>query len=167
MSSKPSKKKTPPTAKGSVAQPAPKESAAKPEVKTAAAKSLSKVPSAKAPTAKPNPKIAGRGVRYTADIKQEVIDFVAEYNAKNGRGGQSAAARKFNITILTVSSWLKGNGKPSVKLPSADKAAQGAKAAALPSQLSAQVKALLDLGEQIQKLQAQHAALSASIRSAL
>ncbi|MCB1133817.1 MAG: hypothetical protein KDN05_22045 [Verrucomicrobiae bacterium] len=60
-------------------------------------------------------KAASKGTRYTPEQKQEVVDFVNQYNADNGRGGQSAAARKFNISQLTISAWLKKFGKKSAK----------------------------------------------------
>jgi hypothetical protein len=117
----------------------------------------------------------GRGVRYDDAKKQEVVDFVSDYNQKNGRGGQSAAARKFGVTILTVSSWLKGSGKKVAKAPKADKPAKAPKApkeAKVSGALTSKVKALLDLGDRIrksevelQKLQGQYSSLSASIRS--
>ena len=58
-----------------------------------------------------------RGVRYTDAQKKEIVDFVVEYNATNGRGGQSTAAEKFLISPLTVAAWLKaaGLGKASKK----------------------------------------------------
>ena len=51
-----------------------------------------------------------RGVRYTDAKKKEIVDFVVEYNATNGRGGQSTAAEKFLISPLTVAAWLKAAG---------------------------------------------------------
>jgi transposase-like protein len=54
-----------------------------------------------------------RGVRYTDAQKKEVIDFVANFNAENGRGGQSKAAEKFNISQITVAAWLKTSGAPA------------------------------------------------------
>ena len=39
-----------------------------------------------------NKKSAPTGIRYTDAQKKEVVDFVAQYNSANGRGGQSAAA---------------------------------------------------------------------------
>lgn len=58
-----------------------------------------------------------KGVRYSAEKKQQVVAFVAAYNAKNGRGGQNQAAKKFKLSVLTVSSWLKAAGakKPAKK----------------------------------------------------
>jgi len=54
-----------------------------------------------------------RGVRYTDAQKKEVVDFALSYNAANGRGGQSKAAEKFNISQITVASWLKADGAPA------------------------------------------------------
>lgn len=74
-------------------------------------------------------KAASKGTRYTPEQKQQVVDFVNQYNADNGRGGQSAAARKFNISQLTISAWLKKSGKKAAKpaKKAAKKAAKPAK----------------------------------------
>ena len=48
-----------------------------------------------------------RGKRYTAEEKSKVVAFVEEYNAANGRGGQSAASAKFG-TSLHVSQVYSG-----------------------------------------------------------
>jgi len=56
------------------------------------------------------------GVRYTPEKKQEVVDFVTTYNAANGRGGQNQAAKKFSLSVLTVSAWLKASGKKGAKV---------------------------------------------------
>lgn len=63
------------------------------------------------------------GIRYTDAKKQEIVAFVAKYNAANGRGGQSAASAKYKVTPLTISGWLKSAG---VKAPKAKKAAKKA-----------------------------------------
>jgi len=73
-----------------------------------------------------------KGVRYTDAQKKEVVDFAQSYNASNGRGGQSKAAEKFNISPLTVAAWLKGSGSSSspkaAKAPNGSKPAKAAKA---------------------------------------
>lgn len=51
-----------------------------------------------------------KGVRYTDAQKKEVVDFAVSYNAENGRGGQSKAVEKYNISNLTVATWLKNSG---------------------------------------------------------
>lgn len=75
-----------------------------------------------------------KGVRYTAEQKQEVVDFVSSYNEANGRGGQSQAAKKFNLSVLTVSAWLKAlGGKKKGAKPVAAKAVKAAKPAKVDS----------------------------------
>jgi len=72
-----------------------------------------------------------KGVRYTDAQKNEIVDFVTDYNAANGRGGQSKAAQKYGVSQLTVSTWLKGKGasKPqAAKAATAPKAPKEAKA---------------------------------------
>lgn len=51
-----------------------------------------------------------RGKRYTPEEKAKIVSFVEDYNSSNGRGGQSAASKKFGVSQLTVSSWLKNAG---------------------------------------------------------
>ena len=63
-----------------------------------------------------------RGIRYTDAQKKEIVDFVVEYNATNGRGGQSTAAEKFQISPLTVAAWLKAAGVRKSKSKSKSKA---------------------------------------------
>lgn len=93
-----------------------------------------------------------KGVRYTGEQKQEVVDFVSSYNAANGRGGQSHAAAKFGLSVLTVSTWLKNAGSKgaSVKGSSAVKAVKVA-AVSLPTGLTAKVSSLIALSDQIRK----------------
>lgn len=80
-----------------------------------------------------------QGTRYTEEQKKAVLDYVAQVNAKKGRGGMTAAARKFKITPLTVSNWIaKLGGSAATGAPKAN--AKEAKAAA-----KAAVKALAKL----------------------
>jgi len=68
---------------------------------------------------------SAKGKRYTPAEKAEVVAFVEKVNTEKGRGGQSAASAKFNISQLTISSWLKGSkgsapakvGRPKVGRP--------------------------------------------------
>lgn len=70
-----------------------------------------------------------KGVRYTDAQKKEVVDYAMNYNAANGRGGQSKAAAKFNISQITVSAWMKAAGAPApVKKVAASKATKAPKA---------------------------------------
>ena len=77
-------------------------------------------------------KAISTGVRYTDAQKKEVVDFVAQYNSANGRGGQSAAAARFKVTPLTISAWIKALGAPAGKAKKAAKVAKPAKAVKAP-----------------------------------
>lgn len=55
-----------------------------------------------------------KGKRYSNDEKQEVIDFVNNYNAERGRGGVANASKKFAITQMTINSWLKRDSSNAV-----------------------------------------------------
>jgi transposase-like protein len=81
---------------------------------------------------------AAKGRRYTTKEKAEIIAFVDKVNAEKGRGGQSAASKKFKISPLTISSWIRsGIGGGTVS-------ASGAASVAGP------------IGKKLSKLQALH-----------
>lgn len=105
-----------------------------------------------------------RGARYTTEQKQKVVDYVHEYNAKNGRGGQSHAAKQFGLSVLTVASWLR-----STKLSVSPKAG---KAGAVPAGLNPKIAALIEVSDQLRraeaevtKLRAKYDELRSSIQS--
>jgi len=60
-------------------------------------------------------KASARGTRYSTKEKANILLFVDKFNAKNGRGGAAEAARKFGITQLTISKWMKETGAPAPK----------------------------------------------------
>lgn len=69
-----------------------------------------------------------KGKRYTPAEKKEIVDFILEYNAKNGRGGQSRAFEKWGVSQLTIAGWLKKSGaKPAAAAPKVAKAPKAAK----------------------------------------
>ncbi len=111
----------------------------------------------------------GRGVRYSEDDKKKVVAFVHSHNARHGRGGQSEAARRFGLTVLTVSSWLKGYGVAPAR------ASKGSgTAATLSATLAGRLTALTVLGEEIRKaeeglasLRARFQTLASSLRAGL
>ena len=90
-----------------------------------------------------------KGMRYTLEQKQEVIDFVTDYNSKNGRGGQSHAAKRFGLSVLTVSSWLKGVGAKT----------KYSRSASVPPGLSAKFNNLVELGAEIRRVETELQAL--------
>ncbi len=109
------------------------------------------------------PKSGRGGPRYTAEQKQEVVDFVTDYNSDNGRGGQSKAAAKFGVSPLTVMAWLKAAGvnkggrKAVATLAKAEKATKAAKAtrssSAAVGGFDAQLTNLLALSKEVSKAQ--------------
>lgn len=50
---------------------------------------------------------AAKGRRYTNKEKADIIAYVDKVNADKGRGGQSAASKKYKISPLTISSWIR------------------------------------------------------------
>ena len=51
-----------------------------------------------------------KGKRYSASEKAKVLATVEKVNAEKGRGGITAAAAKYGVTPLTISSWLRSAG---------------------------------------------------------
>ncbi|MEI6177994.1 MAG: hypothetical protein WCS43_13970, partial [Verrucomicrobiota bacterium] len=103
---------------------------------------------------------------YTDEQKQEVVDFVVAVNASKGRGGLSAAATKYGISPLSISSWLKNSGVKAAKPPVSAKPAKPAKAVkALPAKSGLSAIAIVALGSQIAKAEAELAKLKVMIRT--
>ena len=84
-------------------------------------------------------------IRYEQKTKDEVVAYVKQFNDTKGRGGQTAAVKKWDLNPITVRSWLekagvetpgKGGkkkrkpGRPAkaTAAPKAPKAAKAAKA---------------------------------------
>jgi transposase len=44
--------------------------------------------------------------------KAEILKFIEDFNAKHGRGGQSAAADKFKVSRVAIINWQKSVKKP-------------------------------------------------------
>lgn len=61
---------------------------------------------------------SAKGRRYTQAEKADILAYVDKVNAQKGRGGQSAASKKFKISPLTISSWIRSGigGSSAVSL---------------------------------------------------
>ncbi|WP_035603653.1 hypothetical protein [Haloferula sp. BvORR071] len=97
--------------------------------------------------------------RYTLKEKEDILRYVESVNAKQGRGGQTAAVKKYGISALTISTWLRGNGNGAVAHLNGNTKGVGgviAKLAALHSEIIAKEK-------QLAAMQAEFAKLKASI----
>jgi transposase-like protein len=141
-----------------------------PAKKVAAEKPAKAAKAAKAPN-------SNVGTRYTTAQKQEVVDFVASYNAANGRGGQSKASVKFGVSPLTVMAWLKAFGAPKAPKSGISKAKKGPKAAKASApaaaastgstgSFSARLDSLMALNRQIEKAEVELAALKSKFAAA-
>ena len=103
-------------------------------------------------------KKAIRGKRYSAEEKSKIIAFVNEYNAKNKRGGQLTAAKKFGISQLTIATWLKksggkSTGKAAAKGAKKTAAKSASKAVTTKGSMQKKLNSLLSLGKEIEKLE--------------
>ena len=54
-----------------------------------------------------------KGKRYSEQERAQVLAFVDKTNAMKGRGGIAAAAKKYGVTPLTISTWMKKVGAAS------------------------------------------------------
>lgn len=52
-------------------------------------------------------------MRYSDSDKRLILDFVKEYDKKKGRGGKFRATKQFDVSLQTISNWLK-EGKSSI-----------------------------------------------------
>jgi transposase-like protein len=88
-----------------------------------------------------------KGRRYSAEEKATVIAHLEKVNADRGRGGQTAASKKFGISMLTISTWMKSSpgaaGSGTGRLKSINGAL--AKLTALHSQIEAKEKEIAKL----------------------
>lgn len=64
--------------------------------------------------------MSAKAKRYNPEQKAEILKFIEDFNNKNGRGGQTAAAKKFKVSLLSLSKWVnegpapaKGPGRPA------------------------------------------------------
>ncbi len=81
---------------------------------------------------------------------------IHEVNAEKGRGGASAAVKKFGVSAITVSAWLAGSSKepaqPAAVRGSRDKVLT--RLAALDREITAKRKELTKLEAEFDKLKA-------------
>lgn len=126
------------------------------DMSTRTAKKAAKKANASKAAANPKPaakKSAITGKRYTPGEKKEIIDFIVDYNAKNGRGGQLHAFKKWGVSQITIANWLKqsGNTPKAAKTPKAKKSVATASkvAAASGGSMEAKLAKLLQLSKSI------------------
>ncbi|MCG8601100.1 MAG: hypothetical protein MI807_13235 [Verrucomicrobiales bacterium] len=109
--------------------------------------------------------------RYDQKTKDEVVAFIQSFNEENGRGGQSAAAKKYKLNPITVRAWMEKAGVATPGKSSRKKKKGGRKTAAsnsirrsaAPKSTSAALKRMVKLQEQIEDLQSEYESLKASL----
>ena len=110
-------------------------------------------------------KSSSKGKRYTDAEKKEIVSFVEKVNAEKGRGGQSAAAKKFGISQLTISSWLRaGVGGSSSSSSSSSTVSVSAKSSARGG-MNSKLATLLSLGNEIERAEKELTKLKAKFNS--
>lgn len=137
---------------------------------------VSKAGGSTASKTKATKKAGSRGKRYTSAEKTNILNYIDEVNAKKGRGGAAAASRKFKISQITLSHWVKKAGKTtavkktSVKAPAKSVAKGAVKSVAKKGRpqtakktqstgFAGKLRRLADVHEQISKVEAQLSAL--------
>lgn len=105
---------------------------------------------------------SAKGKRYTEKEKNDILAFVDKVNTEKKRGGQSEASKKFGISQLTISNWIKSRGVAS---PKAYKLSGGPKLgyAATLNKLTALAKTIDKTEAELSRLKAQFNALKASL----
>jgi len=63
-----------------------------------------------------------KGRRYSDKEKAQVLAYVHKVNSERGRGGITSAAKKFKITPLTISNWMRRVESPAPRTSTPDKA---------------------------------------------
>lgn len=99
------------------------------------------------------------GKRYSDSQKEKILEFVEKYDEKHERGGMSRAQEKFNVSYLTIRSWMK----PGVKAKKMGRPAKTAKPTKGVKKIGRPAKAPADLEATLQALRDQVAQLSARL----
>lgn len=106
---------------------------------------------------------SAKGKRYSAKEKADILAFVESVNAEKGRGGQSAASKKYKISPLTISNWIKaGAGAAPAAKPAAAASAPAAKAvaASVSGPIAKKLAKLQELHDQIVRTEKELAKLT-------
>lgn len=110
---------------------------------------------------------SAKGKRYSAAEKEEILNYVEKVNAEKGRGGQSAASKKYKISPLTISSWLKARGGAGATAPARSTGGAGGSVSGPIGKKLAKLQGLHDqidrTEKELAKLRAQFDALKGSL----
>ena len=105
--------------------------------------------------------------RYSEQEKQKILSFVTSHNKENGRGGKTAAAKKFGVNINSIGNWQSSLAGTSAKARKPKKPrVVTARSVAVPKSSDPKVAALhrmVELREQIGNLTEEYEALKKQI----
>ncbi|MGC4013389.1 MAG: hypothetical protein QM755_02565 [Luteolibacter sp.] len=107
-------------------------------------------------------KKSAKGKRYTPEEKQTVVDFVNAANSEKGRGGVAAAVKKFGISGLTITSWVKNSGG-SVKLSKKGAGRSGGARSSVLDQLAGLDREIATRRKELEALESKFQALKAKL----
>ncbi len=105
---------------------------------------------------------AAKGRRYSTKEKADIIAFVDKVNADKGRGGQSAASKKYKISPLTISSWIRSGVGGGVAVSAGSASVAGPIGKKL-SQLQALHDQIARAEKELAKLKAQFNSLKSAL----
>jgi len=100
----------------------------------------------------------GKAKRYSDAEKKEILDFISA----QGRGGQTAAVKKYKVTAATISSWKKKMGGSSTA-SSTKATASGSKERRALQQLDAILAEIEVTEKRLGQLQAKYAKAKAKL----
>lgn len=108
--------------------------------------------------------------RYDQKKKDEVVAFIQQHNEEKGRGGQSAAAKKYKVNQVTIRSWME---KAGVATPGKEAKKKGRKITAVKTKkstssvgggdISAALLRMAAIQSEIEALQSEYASLKERI----
>ncbi len=107
--------------------------------------------------------------RYTEEEKQEIVDFINDYNKTNKRGGQAKAVAKFGVSPITLKKWVEGGGKKKRKTGGrkakkvSTPAAPAAPKAAVPNGPAKKLERMLAISKEIEALQSEYESIKSTL----
>lgn len=99
--------------------------------------------------------------RYTLEQKNEIIQFINDYRAKFGRGAQREATKKFGVSAVTITNWMKATPKKRGRKPGSKNKPAAKKTILFSNQSPEDLRRLAEILEEIKDLEEQVAKLDA------
>lgn len=99
--------------------------------------------------------------RYTSEQKEEIIAFINDYKAKNGRGAQKEAAAKYGVSAVTITNWMKATKKKRGRKVGSKNSTSSKRSTALKTQSPEDLRRLASLLEEISELESLTSRLAA------